>query len=119
MRRLLLRLEPVIWLLFGAGMMVGGLLYPAWILVFGLAQPLDVLSAHALSYERALALASSLVGRVVLAAAIALPLWAGAHQVRHFAIDLGGIARDGLFGSLCYSLALAGSVLAVVAVVRL
>jgi fumarate reductase subunit D len=56
---------------------------------------------------------------VILAAAIAFPLWGGAHHVRHLAIDLGGIARDAWFGALCYALALAGSVLAVVAVARL
>lgn len=119
MKTLLLKLEPVIWVLFGAGMLVGGLLYPAWLLMVGLAQPLGALSPEALSYERALALASSLLGRLVLVAAIALPLWAGAHHVRHVAIDFGGVARDGWFGALCYAVALAGSVLAVMAVVRL
>ena len=115
----MLKLEPIIWGLFGAGMLVGGLLYPAFLLVVTLAQPLDVLSADALSFERAHGLASHPLGRVVLAAAIALPLWAGAHHVRHLAIDLGGIARDAWFGALCYALALAGSVLAVMAVARL
>ncbi len=115
----MLKLEPVIWGLFGAGMMVGVLLFPAWLLVGTLAVPLGIAPAEALSHERALALAGSLPGRVLLAAAIALPLWAGAHHLRHLAIDFGGIARDALVGSLCYAVALAGTVLAVVAVVRL
>jgi fumarate reductase subunit D len=119
MRKLLLMLEPPIWALFGAGMMVAALLYPGWLLMMGLAEPLGVLSPDALSYERALGLAAHPIGRLVLAAAIALPLWGGAHHVRHVAIDFGGIARDGWFGSLCYGIALAGSVLAVVAVARL
>lgn len=119
MKGLLVRLEPLIWMLFGGGMMVTALLYPAWLLTFTLAGPLDVLSPGALSYERALALASHPLGRLVLVAAIALPLWAGAHQVRHVQIDFGGVARDGWFGSLCYAVALAGSVLAVLAVARL
>jgi fumarate reductase subunit D len=118
-KTLMLKVEPVIWLLFGAGMVVGGILYPAWLLGVDLAQPLGVWSADALSYERAFALASHPIGRVVLVGLIALPLWAGAHHVRHVAIDFGGIARDGWFGPLCYALALAGSVLAVLAVVRL
>ena len=33
MKTLMLKLEPVIWGLFGAGMMVGVLLFPAWLLV--------------------------------------------------------------------------------------
>jgi fumarate reductase subunit D len=116
---LLLKLEPLIWLLFGGGMMVTALLYPGWLLVFGLAGPLDVLSPDALSYERALSLAAHPLGRLVAVLAVALPLWAAAHHVRHVQIDFGGVARDGWFGSLCYALALAGSVLAVLAVARL
>lgn len=119
MRTLLVRLEPLIWVLFGLGMMVTALLYPAWLLMVGLAAPLDALSPAALSYERALALASHPLARLVLVAAVALPLWAGAHHVRHVQIDFGGVARDGWFGSLCYAVALAGSVLAVLAVARL
>jgi fumarate reductase subunit D len=119
MKTLMLRLEPVIWVLFGTGMMVAALLYPGWLLMVGLAEPLGVLSPDALSYERALRLAAHPIGRLVLAAAIALPLWGGAHHVRHVAIDFGGIARDAWFGALCYGVALAGSVLAVLAVARL
>ena len=119
MKALLLRVEPLVWALFGAGMLVAALLYPGWLLMVGLAEPLGALSGSALSYERALGLAAHPIGRLVLVAAIALPLWAGAHHVRHVAIDFGGIAHDGWFGSLCYAVALAGSVLAVLAVVRL
>lgn len=119
MKTLLLRLEPLVWALFGAGMMVAALAYPGWLLMVGLAEPLGVLSADALSYERALRLATHPIGRLVLVLVIALPLWAGAHHVRHVAIDFGAIAHDAWFGSFCYAVALAGSVLAVLAVVRL
>ncbi len=119
MKTLMLKLEPVIWGLFGAGMMVGALLFPAWLLVGALAVPLGIAPAEALSYDRALALAGSLPGRLLLAAAIALPLWAGAHHLRHLAIDFGGIARDTITGPILYGIALLGSILAIVAVVRL
>lgn len=115
----MLRLEPIIWGLFGAGMMVGALLFPGFLLVVGLAGPLDVLSDSALGYERLHALFSNPLMRLVLVAAIALPLWAGAHHLRHVAIDLGGIARDAAVGGLCYAVALLGSVFAVIAVTRL
>jgi fumarate reductase subunit D len=118
-KTVLLKLEPLIWGLFGAGMAVVALLYPAYLLVVGLAAPMGVLSADALSYERVLSLVASPIGRLVAVALVALPLWAGAHHVRHVAIDLGGIARDALVGSLCYALAAAGSVAAILAVVRL
>jgi fumarate reductase subunit D len=118
-KTLLLRLEPLIWMLFGAGMMAGAFLFPAWILVVGLAVPLGIAPAEALAYDRAFALASSLPGRALLAAAIALPLWGGAHHLRHLAIDFGGLARDAWAGALFYGIALGGSLLAVVAVARL
>ena len=119
MRGVLLRLEPIIWGLFGAGMMVGGLLLPAFILVWGLAATLGFVEAGAVSYERVHGLASGVVGRALLAAVIALPLWGGAHHLRHVWIDFGGLKSDALVGSLLYLVALIGSVAAVVAVVGL
>lgn len=119
MKALLVRLEPVIWMLFGAGMMVGAFLLPAFILVVGLAGPLGWTGAEALSYQRMHGLATHPVGRLVLLAAIALPLWVGAHQLRHVWIDLGGLKTDGLVGSLLYGTALVGGLLGVVAVSRL
>lgn len=113
MRGLLLKLEPLIWVLFGAGMLAGGLLLPALILGLGFGP------AGALGFEHMHALAASGPGRIVLLAATALPLWAGAHHLRHLWIDFGGLRTDGLVGGLLYGIALLGSVLAVVAVVRL
>lgn len=119
MKAILLRLEPLIWTLFGAGMMVGGLLLPALILVLGLAAPFGLVPESALAFERMHGLAASLPGRLLLAAAVALPLWAGAHHLRHVWIDFGGLKSDALVGSLLYALALVGSVLGVVAAIRL
>jgi fumarate reductase subunit D len=55
----------------------------------------------------------------VFFAAIALPLWGGAHHLRHLWLDFGGLKSDGLVGMLCYGLALFGSLAAFVAVARL
>ncbi len=119
MKALLLRLEPVIWLLFGSGILIGTMLLTGWLLVVGLAAPLDLVPADALAYERAHALAAHPIGRLVLAALIALPLWKGAHHMRHLSIDFGGGARDALVAPLLYALAAAGSLLAIVAALRL
>ena len=118
MRRVLLLLEPIIWALFSAGMMIGGLLLPAWALVMGVAGPLGI-AKTATSYDHFYALAANPVGRLVLLAAIALPLWGGAHQLRHLWLDFGGLRSDGLVGTLCYGGALVGSLFALVAVIRL
>lgn len=119
MRGLLLKLEPVIWLLFGGGIMVGTMLMTGWVLVVGLAAPLGLVPADALAFERAYALGSSFIGRVLLVAIVALPLWKGAHHTRHLLIDSGGGSRDGFVAPLLYLIALVGSVLAVVAAARI
>jgi fumarate reductase subunit D len=116
MKGLLLRLEPVIWVLFGAGILLGTMLLTGWLLVVGLAAPLGIVS---LDFEHVHAVGSSLLGRLGLLALIALPLWKGAHHMRHVAIDMGGGDRDALVAPLLYALAALGSLLAIAAVVRL
>jgi fumarate reductase subunit D len=115
----LLPLEPLVWLLFGVGIMGGTILLTGWILVVGLLAPLGVVPPDALAFARAHELASNPIGRLVLAALIALPLWKGAHHLRHLSIDHGGAARDPVVASALYGLASAGSIAALVAVLRL
>ncbi|MAG30094.1 MAG: fumarate reductase subunit D [Deltaproteobacteria bacterium] len=125
MRALLLKLEPMIWFMFGQGIMIGTMLLTGWILVVGLLVPMGIVDADALSYERAHALATSRlfgfipIGQLVLAALLVLPLWKAAHHVRSMAIDFGGGERDGLVGSLLYAVAMVGSVVAIIRVVAL
>ena len=119
MRHLLLKLEPIIWLLFGQGILIGTMLLTGWILVVGIAVPLGIVSPDALGYHRVIDLAATLPGRVFLLALLALPLWKGAHHVRSLSIDYGGLNRDPLVAALVYTLAAIGSLLAIVAVVRL
>lgn len=119
MKSFLLRIEPIIWLLFGQGIMIGTILLTGWVLVVGLLLPLGIVPAEALSYERAHMLGSNIVGRLLLAALLILPLWKGAHHVRSLAVDFGGGERDAAVGTFLYLIASAGSVMAILAVVRL
>jgi fumarate reductase subunit D len=119
MKALLLRLEPLVWLLFGQGIMLGTILLTGWILVVGLAIPLGIVPADALDFQRAYALASNPIGRLVLLGLIALPLWKGAHHLRHLSIDHGGHERDAAVALTLYGIAAAGSIAALVAVIRL
>jgi fumarate reductase subunit D len=119
MRRLLLKLEPLVWLMFGLGLLIGTMLLTGWVLIVGLAVPLGVVPVEALSYERAHMLGSSLIGRLVLLGLIALPIWKGVHHIRHLCLDFGGAHRDAVVAPLLYLTACLGSVLAVFAVVRL
>ena len=119
MKALLLRLEPIIWLLFGGGIMVGTLLLPGYLMTITLGGPLGLLPGGALSFERAHMIFSNPLGRVVLLAIIALPLWKGAHHTRALAVDLLGHHSDGLVGSLLYAVAAVGSVLGILAVLAI
>ena len=115
----LLKFEPLIWLLFGLGIMLGTMLLTGWLLVVGLAIPLNFVSAEALSYGRAHMLGAHLIGRLVLFGLIALPMWKGAHHIRHIFIDSGGANRDAIVAPLLYLIAAAGSLLAIAAVIRI
>jgi fumarate reductase subunit D len=119
MKQLLLRLEPLVWLLFGQGILIGTMLLTGWVLVVGLLAPLDLVPAGALAFERAHRLAAHPLGRLVLLALAALPLWKGAHHLRAIAIDFGGAHRDAAVATLLYGIAALGSLLAIVAVARL
>ncbi|MCP3986372.1 MAG: fumarate reductase subunit D [bacterium] len=119
MKTLMLKLEPVIWMLFSSGMMIGALLLPVFILVVALGGGFGVVGGEALGFDRMVALATHPIGTLIVLAAMALPLWGGAHHLRHLWIDLGGLKTDGLVGFLCYGTALAGSIVAILAVVRL
>lgn len=119
MKTFLLRIEPVIWFMFGQGIMIGTILLTGWVLVIGLLIPMDIVSAEALNYERAHMLGSNIIGRLLLAALLVLPLWKGAHHMRHLSIDFNGGDRDSAVATLLYLIATAGSILAILAVVRL
>jgi fumarate reductase subunit D len=119
MKTLLLKLEPVIWVMFGQGILIGTLLLTAWLLVVGVGIPIGLIPPGGIEFERAHALGSSLIGRVILAALIALPLWKGAHHTRHLFLDAGGHDRDAVVAPLLYGIATAGGLLAIVAVIRI
>jgi len=119
MRHFLLRIEPIIWLLFGQGLLIGTMLLTGWILIVGIAVPLHLVAPEALAFGRAHALASTLVGRLVLAALIVLPLWKGAHHMRHLSIDFRGADRDPVVAPILYAIATIGSLAGILAVVRL
>jgi len=115
----LLKLEPLIWFLFGQGILIGSILLTAWLLVVGILHPLGIIAPEALAYERAHMLASHPIGRLVLFGLLALPVWKGAHHARHFFIDRGHAERDRVIGGLCYVVASLLSVAALVSVIRL
>lgn len=113
---LIQRLEPLWWLLFGAGGFVAAFFLPGLVIGVLLLAPLGVFESG-LAYERAHALAASPPGRVFLAAVISLTLWHCGHHLRHLGLDLGLGRALPAFAS--YGLALAGTIAALLLVTRL
>jgi fumarate reductase subunit D len=109
--------EPFWWSLFAAGGMVAAMLVPAHLLVLGILGPLGVVEP--LSWEEAHRLFSHPLARVYLVVLVALPLFHWAHRFRFTLADL-GLRRVGLLlAVLFYGAAIAGTGLAVAAVLAL
>jgi len=125
MKTILLKLEPLIWFMFGQGIMIGTMLLTPWILVLYLLVPFGIVDgSSALSYERALSLTTSSflglpIGKLVLAAVAILPLWKGAHHVRSLLVDFGGGERDPIVATVLYLIALVGSFAAIVGLIAI
>ncbi|MFI5314185.1 MAG: fumarate reductase subunit FrdD [Myxococcota bacterium] len=113
--KLIHKLEPLWWILFGAGGFTACFFLPALFLGVLILGPLGALGAG-LSFDHAHALAASLPGKVFLSAVISLVLWHCAHHLRHFTLDLGGHALAPIAAYASYGLALAGT-LATLAIV--
>ena len=114
--RLIHRLEPIWWLLFGAGGFAAALFLPGLLIGLELGA-LGAWSDYATSYHRVHGLVSSLFGRVILATILSLIFWHGAHHLRHFALDLGLKRLEALVSYTLYGLALLSTVVTIRAVV--
>lgn len=112
-------IAPIPWSLFGAGGMLSALIGPALVFVTGIAVPLCFLIAKdAMSYSRMVHFAGHWAGRAFLLAVVALFLFHAVHRIFHSLHDLG--VRTGLVAAtLCYGGALAGSAMALVALLSL
>lgn len=119
MSRLIHALEPLWWGLFVTGTFVSALLLPGVLLALALGAPLGLVSGDAVAYERMHGLVASIPGRVLALALVVTCLWNGAHHLRHFNIDLGGLSRDVPVACVLYGIAGVGSLLALLGVISL
>jgi fumarate reductase subunit D len=114
------RVEPVLWGMFSAGGFVAALLIPVHVAVLGIAFAAGWLPDGAFSYGRILHLAQNPLAKLYLLALISLPLYHWAHRFRfavHHQLGIGGLKRLVALG--CYGTAFAGTVLALVVLLRI
>lgn len=116
--KLIHKLEPIWWMLFGGGGFVAAFFLPGLIIGVLLLGPSELMS-NGLSYSRAHALASSPAGRLFLIAVLTLVFWHCAHHLRHFMLDLFGHAVAPIAAYGAYALALFGTIATVSAVLAL
>jgi fumarate reductase subunit D len=114
------RLEPIFWLSFSAGGMVAAFLFPIHLMILGIAYAAGWLPHDALSYARVVHVVHNPLVKVYLWGLVSLPLYHWAHRfryiVRHqFGIEAG--ARTVAFA--CYGIAVAGTVLTGLVLLRI
>ncbi len=106
--------KPIIWSLFAAGGTVAAFLVPVLILITFFAVPFGLLPADALSYERLLSIMQHAFVKQVVFGVISLVIWHAAHRMRITTHDL-GIRNDKVVMLICYGIAAASTILALVA----
>ncbi len=113
------RLEPIWWLLFGAGGFATALFLPGLLLGFVLGTPLGWWSDYAVSYHRVRALVANPIGGPLIAVLLSLMAWHSAHHLRHFTLDVGLKRFEMPIAGVLYGLAGVTTVASLVAVGRL
>ena len=110
--------KPIVWGLFAAGGTVSAFLVPVMILITCFAVPLGLLPADTLSYERLLGLLQHSLSKLITFAVLFLIIWHAAHRMRITAHDV-GIRSATLIMLICYGIAAAGTLLTLLALLRL
>ncbi|MCX7043334.1 MAG: fumarate reductase subunit D [Gammaproteobacteria bacterium] len=108
--------KPIVWSLFAAGGTLAAFLAPVLVLLFlltALGHPPALMG-----YDQLHAFAAHWFGKVFLLAVIVLFLWHAAHRMRVTVYDF-GLRQDLLAAVIVYLIAGAGSVLALVYLLRI
>jgi len=110
--------KPIVWGLFAAGGTVSAFLVPVLILITCFAVPLGLLPADTLSYERLSAQLQNPLSKLITFAVLFLIIWHAAHRMRITAHDL-GVRNDTVVMLICYGTAAAGTLITLLALLRI
>lgn len=116
--RLIHRLEPLLWLLFGAGGFAAALILPGLLLGLELGA-VGAFGERATSYHRMYGLVANPFARLILIGALSVVFWHSAHHLRHLALDMGLKRLEPLLCYGLYGLALLSTAAAVATVAAL
>ncbi len=112
--------EPFYWLLFTAGGGVSAFLFPAHIVILGIAWAAGWLPDDAFSYERVLDLVQNPLAKIYLFALIVLPLFHAAHRIRYgIRHELRVEENKHIVASACYGAAYVGTALTLWVLLRI
>ena len=111
--------EVMAWALFSAGGFVAAILLPVHVAILGVAYAAGWLPRDALSYQRIHHLANNPIVKLYLLVLIALPLFHWAHRFRFAIHHQFGIGLKKLVAAGCYGAALAGTGVAIWALLRI
>jgi succinate dehydrogenase subunit D len=100
--------EPLWWGPFSAGMMVGALFVPALIVITGLFTSLGIVSDP----EQLRGFLRHPLTRILLFVVISLSFFHWAHRFRYILFDLGMKGGKMAVATVCYGLAIVGTVVA-------
>jgi len=109
---LIRKLEPVLWMLFGAGGFAAALILPGLFFAVAIAMPLGLFGDPLETFLRVRMLFANPVGKGLLIAVLSLVFWHAAHHLRHFAFDIGLHKFQAPLSFGLYGLALLGTVAA-------
>lgn len=109
--------KAIPWFLFAAGGTVLSFILPVMILVTGIAPAIGLFEG-AMSHETMSAFLGNWLIKLIVLGIVALACWHAAHRLRVCAHDV-GIRADGAVAVVLYGLAALGTLLALIAVVRI
>lgn len=112
--------EPVFWSLFSAGGFVAAILLPVHVAILGIAYAAGWLPEGALSHDRVLDLVRHPLAKLYLWGIVSLPLYHWAHRFRfavHHQFGVHGGKR--LIAAACYGIAVAGTVITALILLRI
>jgi fumarate reductase subunit D len=110
---LIKRLEPLFWLLFGAGAMLGAMVLPMLFFVLAIGYPLGLFGTPVETFLRMKTLVANPAGKLVFGLLISLLFWHAAHHLRHFAYDMGMHGSAAAVTFTVYGLAMLGTIVTI------